>query len=109
MTYRRLRRAALAGAGGAVMLTLATAALAEDHGPATGEQLALPCAGCHGADGHSAGNVPPLFGRSKESLLEMMQGYKRDEWFSTIMTRIVKGYSDEELDRMAEYIADNWK
>lgn len=94
--------------------------------------LANTCAGCHGTEGVSSGPATPgLAGMAKSYFINAMLAYKyhgdenRDAGIqaavtklkldpdeidvldrkSTIMTRIAKGYSDEEIMAMADFFA----
>lgn len=70
------------------------------------EMLAYTCAGCHGPNGVSQGPATPsLAGISTEYFTEAMAEYKEGTRPSTIMTRIAKGYSEEESKLMADYFA----
>ena len=73
---------------------------------ASAKMLADTCTGCHGFDGNSKGPATPsIAGASAEYLTEMMKAYKSGDASSTIMGRIVKGYTDEELAQVAEVYA----
>lgn len=92
-------RLALVAAG----LALCTASWA---GGATGEMLGNTCAGCHGTDGASNGPATPsIGGLHKEYITEKMKAYQSGSAASTVMGRIAKGYSAEEIAAMAEYFA----
>ena len=68
--------------------------------------LGNTCAGCHGTNGNSNGPATPtIAGISSEYFIETMEAYKSGERPSTIMTRIAKGYTEEEIKRMAEFFA----
>ncbi|NNJ98358.1 MAG: cytochrome c4 [Gammaproteobacteria bacterium] len=68
--------------------------------------LANTCAGCHGTNGISVGPASPtIAGKSAEYLKEVMEGYKSGDRHATIMNRIAKGYTDEEIALMADYYA----
>ncbi len=68
--------------------------------------LANTCAGCHGTDGASAGDIMPIIGgMEKEYMSTVLLEYKTGERDSTIMGRIAKGYSDNELKAIASYMA----
>ena len=68
--------------------------------------LANTCAGCHGTNGISVGPASPtIAGKSAEYLKEVMEAYKSGERHATIMDRIAKGYTEEEIALMAEYYA----
>ena len=77
------------------------------EGIRTPSMLANTCAGCHGTDGASAGDIMPIIGGlEKEYLYTVLSEYKSGERDSTIMGRIAKGYSDNELKAIASYMAD---
>lgn len=70
------------------------------------DMLSNTCAGCHGTDGASVGPASPtIAGMTEDYFLEAMEGYKNGERPATIMDRIAKGYSDEELAAMAAWFA----
>lgn len=95
---RKVRNLLLA----AVALLPATV-LAE--GP-SGQALAFTCAGCHGTDGSSVGpSSPSIAGMDPEVFVDAMQAYKADQRNSTIMNRIAKGYSDEQIKGMSWFFA----
>lgn len=73
---------------------------------ASGRALAFTCAGCHGTNGNSTGQATPsIAGMSATYLEDTMIAYKSGERPSTIMTRIAKGYTDEEITAMSEWFA----
>ncbi len=68
--------------------------------------LANTCAGCHGPDGVSTGPAAPtIAGLPEEYFIDVMNMFKEGERRNTIMGRIAKGYSDEEIELMAKYFA----
>ncbi len=68
-----------------------------------GEILALSCASCHGTDGESVGIMPGFYGKPAAYLKTALIEFKNDERYSTVMGRHAKGYTDEEIDLIAEY------
>lgn len=73
----------------------------------SGRALAYTCAGCHGTNGNSNGPATPsIAGMSALFLEEAMLAYKAEERPSTIMARIAKGYSDEEITAMSAFFAE---
>lgn len=93
------RNAALLWAGA---LALATAAPAAP----SAAMLANACAGCHGTLGASAGpSMPSLAGQSRLAIVEAMKGFKSGERPATVMGRLAKGYSDADIDAMADFFA----
>jgi sulfide dehydrogenase cytochrome subunit len=80
--------------------------MAGAEGIRTPSMLANTCAGCHGTDGASAGDIMPIIGGlEKEYLYTVLSEYKSGERDSTIMGRIAKGYSDNELKAIASFMA----
>jgi sulfide dehydrogenase cytochrome subunit len=72
----------------------------------TATMLADTCAGCHGTDGASTGPATPsLAGMSEIYMVDSMTAFKSGERPSTVMGRIAKGYSDEEVKLMASVFA----
>jgi cytochrome subunit of sulfide dehydrogenase len=87
-------------------LGLLAASVAVSAAPATPEMLSNACAGCHGTKGASAGlSMPSLAGQNKVAFVEAMKGFKTGERPASVMGRLAKGYSDEEIDLMADYFA----
>ncbi|MPZ35367.1 MAG: c-type cytochrome [Rhodospirillales bacterium] len=84
-------------------LFAAPAALAQD-GP-SGQAMVQTCYVCHGPDGRSAGPVPALMRGQKEFVVRQMLDFKADRRPATIMNRVAKGYSDEQIAAIADYLA----
>jgi len=67
--------------------------------------LANTCAGCHGTDGASAGDVMPTIGGMDHGYLYLvLSEFKSGARDSTIMGRIAKGYEESELKAIASYL-----
>jgi sulfide dehydrogenase cytochrome subunit len=105
MAYKNLKRALI----GALALSASSAAFAADKplmSGASASMLANTCAGCHGTNGASIGPASPSIGGiSAVYFEEVMAGFKSGEINSTIMTRIAKGYSEDEIKLMGEYFS----
>ena len=86
-------------AGGLIFTAAASA------GGASGSMLGNTCAGCHGTNGVSQGPGPTIAGMSETYLTDSMTAFKSGERYSTIMTRIAKGYSDEDIEAMAKFFS----
>jgi sulfide dehydrogenase cytochrome subunit len=85
----------------------AAPAEAKPAGVRSPSMLANTCAGCHGTNGASAGDIMPIIGgMEKEYLQTVLAEFKSGERDSTIMGRIAKGYSDNELKAIAAFFAD---
>ncbi|WP_051661368.1 cytochrome c [Bosea sp. 117] len=67
---------------------------------------ATSCTGCHPRTA-SRGPVPTLNGRPAAEIAEQMTAFKTGERPSTVMTRIAKGFSEDEIRALAEWFAAN--
>jgi sulfide dehydrogenase cytochrome subunit len=86
---------------------LLLAASLSAEGVRSPSMLAGTCAGCHGTNGASAGDMMPIIGGlDKDYLQTVLLEYKSGERDSTIMGRIAKGYSETELKAIASFMAD---
>lgn len=90
--------------GAAVILGAALGAAPVSAADAKSEMIANTCAGCHGPDGSSHGPVTPTIASlAKDYFISSMKDFKSGKRASTVMDRIAKGYSDEEIEGMATY------
>ena len=105
MAYKTLTRAILAT--GLALSVIPAAFSAEKPKLMTGasdEMLASTCFGCHGDNGASHGPATPtIAGLSQDYFEETLEGYASGEIPSTIMGRIAKGYSKDEIKQLAKY------
>lgn len=62
--------------------------------------LVQSCLGCHRQG--SASTIPAIHGLRPATLTRMMGEFKRGERSSTIMNRIARGYSDDEIQLLAK-------
>ena len=69
--------------------------------------MAATCANCHGTDGHAlpGAPVPGLAGRPREELLQQMLAFRNGSRPATIMQQIAKGFSEPQLQQLANYFA----
>jgi sulfide dehydrogenase cytochrome subunit len=89
-------------------VVLATALVLISVAPAmaqTGQAMAQTCYVCHGPGAKGAGPIVALAGLPKDHLARQMADFKADKRPGTIMNRIAKGYTDEQLALIAEYLA----
>ncbi len=70
-----------------------------------GALLSNSCAGCHGTDGRSPGAIPSINGKSALFIAGSMREFRSGKRPSTVMGRHAKGYSDEEIQLIAEFFA----
>jgi sulfide dehydrogenase cytochrome subunit len=88
-------------AGGAVLL--ASPAVAQGTGP-TGQAMAQNCYVCHGPKGQAAPPIPGLARVPADVIRARMMEFKTDQRPSTVMARIAKGYSDEQIAAISDYL-----
>lgn len=67
--------------------------------------LAASCANCHGTHGRAREGMEPLAGRPRDAILRSLLDFKTGKRPATIMHQLSKGYSDEELARIAAFYA----
>ncbi|OAB55563.1 hypothetical protein AY600_08580 [Phormidium willei BDU 130791] len=67
--------------------------------------LAGTCAGCHGAELGGSGAIPTLRGHSAEYIRFQLTVLKSGERQATVMNRLAAGYSDAEIDALADYLS----
>jgi sulfide dehydrogenase cytochrome subunit len=70
--------------------------------------LAAPCANCHGTDGKSNSKIPTIAGRPAATIAGLMKAYKGETPppGTTIMNRLAKGYTDEQIDALAKFFSE---
>lgn len=74
--------------------------------PPSAAMLSNACAGCHGTKGASAGpSMPSLAGQSKVFFVDAMKKFRSGERNGTVMGRLAKGYTDEQIVAMADFFA----
>ena len=67
---------------------------------------AAVCANCHGTDGRQQGAIPAIAGRPAALLLDRLQQFRADKAAdATVMPRLIKGLTEEELSVVATYFA----
>jgi cytochrome subunit of sulfide dehydrogenase len=71
-----------------------------------GRNLAATCANCHGTAGRSVTKeVMPLAGVPKEFIVSQMKAFKEGARPATIMHQLAKGYSDQQIEAIANFFA----
>jgi cytochrome subunit of sulfide dehydrogenase len=68
--------------------------------------LAATCANCHGTDGKGVpeAGMPLINNQSSEQILATMKAYKSGAREGTIMHQLAKGYTDEQLQIIANQL-----
>ena len=95
------RWGSLALTASAMMVSAAATAAGPDAA-----MLSNACAGCHGTHGGSAGlTMPSLAGQSKTAIVEAMKKFRAGERPATVMGRLAKGYTDEQIDLIGDFFS----
>ncbi len=66
---------------------------------------AASCSGCHPAGTTAASSVSRLYGRDAGDIMTAMAGFRDGSLPATVMNRIAKGFSDDELRAIAAWLA----
>jgi cytochrome subunit of sulfide dehydrogenase len=66
---------------------------------------AASCSGCHSPRAGATSPVARLNGRDAGELLAALAGFRDGSRPATVMTRIAKGFSDDELRAIAAWLA----
>lgn len=70
-----------------------------------GVMLSNSCAACHGTDGKSPGAIPSIYGKSSEFISQALMDFREAKRPATVMGRHASGYSDEEIQLIADYFS----
>jgi cytochrome c553 len=89
----------LAAAIGAISMAAASVARAE---PPAG---AVSCSGCHPTSPRVTSPVPRLNGLDQAAIVKAMQDFRSGARSATVMDRIAKGFSDQEMQAIAAWLA----
>jgi len=65
---------------------------------------AASCSGCH-SSGATASVIPRLYGRDAGDIATAMAGFRDGSRPATVMNRIAKGFTDDELRAIAAWLA----
>ena len=100
-------RAVSTAAVAAALCGAATLAAAQDAAALRARSLVATCAACHGTDGRAvpAAAVPGLSGMPAAYLVEQMKAFKSGARTGTVMPQLAKGYSDAQIEQLAESLA----
>ena len=66
---------------------------------------AVSCSGCHPASTRVASPVPRLNGLDRAAIVKAMQDFRSGQRTGTVMDRIAKGFTDEEIQAIAAWYA----
>jgi cytochrome subunit of sulfide dehydrogenase len=89
----------------AAALVAAPLGTAAQESPAA-RSLAATCANCHGTDGRSVTQeVASLAGLPKDDIVAKMKAFRDGTRPATVMHQIAKGYSDQQVELLADYFS----
>ncbi|HEY7384251.1 MAG TPA: cytochrome C [Beijerinckiaceae bacterium] len=75
--------------------------------PAAAQTAAPPgaaaCSGCHVPATRAGLAIPPLRGRAPDEIVTAMRAFRTGERSATVMDRIAKGFSDDEMQAIAAW------
>lgn len=100
-----MRRAKFKAAAVAFIASATLASAPAQAEIASGAVLANTCFSCHGTDGKSAGDMPTIAGKSEDFITRKLKAFKSGELEATIMNRIAKGFTDEEIAALAKFFS----
>lgn len=63
--------------------------------------LAASCSGCHAVSG---GAIVDISNHTEAKLIETLQAYRNDADGTTVMNRLARGYSEDEIAAVAAYL-----
>ncbi|MDY6945346.1 MAG: cytochrome C [Pseudomonadota bacterium] len=86
------------------MLVAATLVVAPGWAVAASPPGAASCLGCHSSAADD-NPVPPLGGFTAEQIMTAMQAFRSGARPATVMDRVAKGFSDEEVKAIAQWYA----
>jgi sulfide dehydrogenase cytochrome subunit len=93
-------------AGGLIGVALFGAPFAQAQEISRGQVIAMTCYTCHGTQGVSPGAIPSIDEISASRMLSTLQGFRSGQRASTVMSRHVSGYTDQEIAEVAEYLGN---
>lgn len=70
-----------------------------------GMMLSNSCAACHGTEGKSPGAIPSINGKSANFIFQALKEFQTGARPSTVMGRHAKGYSEQELQIIADFFS----
>ena len=92
--------------GVAAVLAVAIAPAAQAQDSAVARSLAATCSNCHGTEGRSVTKeVASLAGLSRAQIVSQMKAFKDGTRAATVMHQLAKGYTDPQIEMLADYFA----
>lgn len=92
----------LKAAAAVIGVTLITTAAVAAAQPPVG---AASCTGCHPASSRVSSPVPRLSGLDRAAIVRAMQEFRSGQRAATVMDRLAKGFTDDEIQAIAAWYA----
>jgi cytochrome subunit of sulfide dehydrogenase len=89
------------------LVTLSAPALSQTSASNINQQsLAATCANCHGTNGNGVpnGGMPQINHLTPDAMLTQLKAFKSGARTGTIMHQLAKGYTDEQLETIANLL-----
>jgi cytochrome subunit of sulfide dehydrogenase len=102
-TLQEMPMSRILTAAAAALFAAAPGARAQDAQLA--RNLAATCANCHGTNGNARGDMKSLAGVSAEKIVAMVADFRNGNQPATIMHQIAKGYTEQQMQLVAGYLA----
>jgi cytochrome c553 len=67
--------------------------------------MASSCFSCHGTFGIAQPGMESLAGKTKDDLVQKMMDFKSGKKPASLMHQLSKGYSDQQIEQLADYFA----
>lgn len=96
----RMQRIVLSGAALATLVLVAPAQAAP-----SAEAIARNCVVCHGPKEAGQLEIPKLANYPARKMVEMLTGFRDGQKEATIMNRIAKAFTDEQIQALAAHFA----
>lgn len=81
-----------------IVFVLSGSALFAEYKVDEGRRISKVCAGCHGTDGASSGQLIPILGGQKAAYIaSSLQGFKDKSRAGEMMQKLSKAYSEKEM------------
>jgi sulfide dehydrogenase cytochrome subunit len=76
-----------------------------DEGIGRAAMLAHSCTVCHGTEGMGSLSIPKIRGLDRLDIAQSLKGFRSGEERQTIMGRIAKAFTDEDIELLASYFS----
>jgi cytochrome subunit of sulfide dehydrogenase len=88
-----------------LMVVAGAALVATPAFAADAQLLASSCSGCHTTDDKLTTTIPKIRGLPESAFLEAMRAFRAGQRPATVMSRIAKGFTDDEIKQLAAYFS----